>query len=158
MPGDLTRAPPNVYAARAMADPIVVKGPVVVPAAAIEVRAVRSSGPGGQNVNKVSSKVELRVDLARVEGMTARARSRLLEQVRTRVDADGWLLIKSDKTRDQGRNLADARERVVEIIARALIEPKVRRATKPSRGSVERRLKAKQVRSKTKAARRTRDD
>lgn len=141
-----------------MADPIVVQGAVVVPAAAIEVRAVRSSGPGGQNVNKVSSKVELRVDLARIEGMTAKARARLLVQVRTRLDADGWLLIKSEKTRDQARNLVDARTRVAELVALALIEPKVRRPTKPSKGSVERRLKAKQVRSRTKENRRSRDD
>ena len=141
-----------------MADPIVVTAGVLVPAAAIEVRAVRSSGPGGQNVNKVSSKVELRVDVARVEGLTSKARARLLVQVRTRLDADGWLLLKSEKTRDQGRNLADVRARVVELIRAAMIEPKVRRATKPSRGAVERRLKAKQVRSTTKQNRKTSDD
>jgi ribosome-associated protein len=141
-----------------MADPIVVTKGVVVPAAAIEVRAVRSSGPGGQNVNKVASKVELRVDLSRIEGMTSRAYARLLDQTRTRRDADGWLLIKSEKTRDQIRNLADARARVAELIAVALIEPKVRRPTKPSRGANERRLKAKQVRANTKQNRRTRDD
>jgi ribosome-associated protein len=142
-----------------MSDPIVVSNNVRVPAAAIEVRAVRSSGPGGQNVNKVSSKIELRVDLRAIEGFNDRAHARLIQLAGpSRLDADRRLLITSQLTRDQGRNLEDAREKVRDLIARALIEPKKRRATKPTRGSVERRLTGKAVRAKIKAGRRMRDD
>jgi ribosome-associated protein len=141
-----------------MADAIVITGPVTVPAAAIEVRAVRSSGPGGQNVNKVASKIELHVDLSLVTGLNARARARLYARAATRLDAEGRLLVTSQLTRDQGRNLEDAREKVRAMIAGALIEPKARKKTAPSRGSIERRIKAKKVRSQTKAARRVRDD
>lgn len=141
-----------------MADPIVVTGSVAVPAAAIEVRAVRSSGPGGQNVNKVASKIELHVDLSLVTGLNARARARLANIAAGRLDAEGRLLVTSQLTRDQGRNLEDARGKVRAMIASALIEPKVRRATKPSRGAVERRISAKKARSQTKSLRRVRDD
>jgi len=141
-----------------MADAIAVTGPVHVPAGAIEVRAVRSSGPGGQNVNKVASKIELHVDLSQVTGLNARARARLYSMARTRLDAEGRLLVTSQLTRDQGRNLEDARNKVRAMIASALIEPKVRKATKPSRGAVERRIKEKKARSRTKVSRRVTDD
>ena len=126
----------------------------VVPESAIAVRAVRSSGPGGQNVNKVSSKVELRVDLAALEGLTPSARARLLALARNDLDADGRLLVTSQKTRDQRRNLEDAREKVRQLLVRAQAEPVPRRKTKPTRGSVERRIEEKKRRSRTKAMRR----
>jgi ribosome-associated protein len=141
-----------------MAEAILVTGPVRVPASAMEVRAVRSSGPGGQNVNKVASKIELRVDLAQVTGLNARARARLHALAAARLDADGKLLVTSQRTRDQGRNLEDARDKVRSLIARALIEPKVRKATGPSRGSIERRLREKKARSRAKASRRVSED
>ncbi|MBI2391299.1 MAG: aminoacyl-tRNA hydrolase [Deltaproteobacteria bacterium] len=137
-----------------MADPIVVAPGVIVPEAALEVRAVRASGPGGQNVNKVSSKVELRVDLGQVSGLSPGAWQRLRAATATRRDADDRLMITSQLTRDQGRNLEDAREKVRALIAAALVEPKKRRPTKPSRGSVERRLSEKQRTARTKALRR----
>ncbi len=136
----------------------IVVGTVSIPAAAVEVRAVRASGPGGQNVNKVASKVELRVDLSRVVGLSPGARARLLSLASGRLDADGRLVITSQKTRDQGRNLDDAREKIVALIQRALIEPKVRRPTRPTRGSVERRLAAKHRDARVKADRRRGDD
>jgi ribosome-associated protein len=130
---------------------------VVVGSAALSMRAVRSSGPGGQNVNKVSSKVELRVDLALVTGLDAGARARLRALCANDLDADGRLLVVSQRTRDQARNLDDAREKVRTLIERALVRPRTRRPTRPGKGAVERRLSDKRHRSKTKATRRDDD-
>jgi ribosome-associated protein len=124
-----------------MADEIAVTPAVRVPAAAIRWRAVRSSGPGGQHVNKVASKVELRVDLAGIEGLTADARARLERLVRR--DADGLWLVTSQRSRDQSRNLADARDKVRELVARALVPPRPRRPTRATSASREQRLRRK---------------
>ena len=140
-----------------MADPIDVAPGVRVPADALEVRAVRAGGPGGQNVNKVSSKIELRVDLTRIEGMPGDARGRLRALCAGRLDADGKLLLTSQRTRDQPKNLADARDKVRALIVQALIRPIPRRKTKPTRGSVERRIEAKKHQARTKQARRGED-
>ena len=141
-----------------MKEPIEIRPGVIVPADAIAMHATRSSGPGGQNVNKVSSKIELRVDLARVTGLDDGARARLRTLTRTMVDADGWLLVKSQRTRDQRQNLEDVRSKVRELVERAMVRPKSRRATKPSRGSVERRIAEKKARSRTKSTRSNRED
>jgi ribosome-associated protein len=140
-----------------MPEAIVVRPGVVVPEGALSVRAVRSSGPGGQNVNKVSSKVELRVDLSLVTGLDAAARSRLRALSAGSLDADGLLLVTSQRTRDQRLNVADARSKVCDLVARALVRPRPRRATRPSRGSVERRLADKRHRARTKSGRRDED-
>jgi ribosome-associated protein len=132
--------------------PIRVTPDVVVPSAAMAWRAVRSSGPGGQNVNKVSSKVELRVDVARIVGMDELARERLRNLAL--LDADGRLLVVSQRTRDQRLNIEDAREKVRALVARAVVRPRPRRATRPTRGSVQRRLDDKRRRSETKSSRR----
>lgn len=134
--------------------PIRVTAGVVVPAAALSLRTARSSGPGGQNVNKVASKVELRVDLSGIEGLPADARQRLQGLAAGRLDAAGRLRIVSQRTRDQRRNLEDARERVRELVARSLVPPRQRRATHPSAGARERRLAAKRLAARRKAARR----
>jgi ribosome-associated protein len=134
-------------------EPIVVSAEVVVPAGAVSVRAVRSSGPGGQNVNKVASRVELRIDLSGIEGLSAAARERLLGLAGGRRAADGRLLVTSQRTRDQSRNLADARDKVRRLVAAALVEPSERRPTRPTKGSREARRRAKVQTARRKRAR-----
>jgi ribosome-associated protein len=141
-----------------MAEPIRIARGILVPEAALEWRAVRSSGPGGQNVNKVASKVDLRVDLAAVTGLSGPARTRLAALAAPRLDSDGRLLVTSQRTRDQLRNLIDARDKVKKLVERALREPRPRRLTQPSRAAVERRLRKKRVRSVVKRQRQTGPD
>jgi len=141
-----------------MAEPIRIARGILVPEAAVAWRAVRSSGPGGQNVNKVASKVDMRVDLAAVTGLSAPARARLRALVAARLDADGRLVVTSQRTRDQLRNLEDARDKVKKLVERALREPRPRRITQPSRGAVERRLQSKKVRSIVKRQRQATPD
>jgi ribosome-associated protein len=132
---------------------------VVIPAAALTFRAVRSSGPGGQNVNKVASKVELRLDLARVEGLQTAQRERLEALAAPRRDADGLVLVTSQKTRDQVRNLEDAREKLRDLVARALVQPRRRRPTRPTPSSRKARRRQKTELSNRKRSRaRVRDD
>ena len=141
-----------------MGEPIRIARGILVPDAAIEWRAVRSSGPGGQNVNKVASKVELRVDLDAVSGLGDAARARLRSLAAPRLDGKGRLLLTSQRTRDQLRNLEDAREKVKKLVERALRPPRPRRLTAPSPGAVQRRLREKKVRGVVKLARRTRPE
>jgi ribosome-associated protein len=141
-----------------MVDAIDVRPGVLVPSEAMSMRAVRAGGPGGQNVNKVSSKVELRVDLARITGLDDGARARLRAACAGALDAEGLLLVTSQRTRDQRMNLDDARDKVRALVARALERPRHRRPTRPTRGSVERRLTEKRERARTKSDRRTRGD
>jgi len=122
---------------------ILVNERVRIPAEALAFQAVRAGGPGGQNVNKVASKVELRVDLQRIEGLDEGAAARLFQAVRNRVDAAGWWIVLSSLTRDQLRNLEDAREKVRLAVEKALLAPVPRRATRPTRGSQVRRVEAK---------------
>jgi ribosome-associated protein len=127
---------------------------VYVPAEALQMRAVRSSGPGGQNVNKVASKIELRVELDLIRGLDDEARKRLRQLVAKRLDSGGRLLVTSQRTRDQRLNLEDAREKVRTWIARALNPPRKRIASRPGRQAKERRLAEKRRRSLRKQDRR----
>ena len=129
-----------------MAEPIHVRADVTVPPEALEVRAVRASGPGGQNVNKVASKVELRVDLGRVNGLDPLSLERLRRLAGRRVDRTGRLIVTSQRTRDQHRNLEDAREKVRALVHRALIRPRPRRPTRVTAAAKARRLAEKKRR------------
>lgn len=137
-----------------MAIPIPVAPGVTIPAAALEARQVRASGPGGQNVNKVASRVELLVDVALIEGLDSAARLRLYVLAGKRRAADGRLRLVAQESRDRHRNLKTARERARDLVARALQEPAARRPTRPSRGAREARLREKEREGRLKAARR----
>ncbi len=112
---------------------------------------VRASGPGGQNVNKVSSAVQLRFDVRNSPSLPSAVKDRLTRIAGRRLTKDGVLVIEADRHRTQERNREDARERLKALVLRAAAPPPPKRVpTKPTRGSVERRLKAKAERSRTK--------
>jgi ribosome-associated protein len=114
---------------------------------------VRSPGPGGQNVNKVSTAVQLRFALEGSAPLPAEVRRRLRALAGRRVTADGWLVIEANRFRSQARNREDARARLVELVRKAAHPPKLRRPTRPSAASKERRLQDKRARARTKLAR-----
>ena len=124
-----------------------------IPEAALEFHFVRSSGPGGQNVNKVASAVQMRCDLKLWPTLPERVRIRLRTLAGRRLTDDDVIVISAQRFRTQEHNKRDALERLDEMVAQARIEPKIRRATKPSRASKERRLEGKQQRGKVKAGR-----
>jgi ribosome-associated protein len=139
-------------------EPIVVSSRVVVPARALALHASRSGGPGGQNVNKVSTKVELRVAIAEIVGLSCEERRRLETQTANRLDEAGSIVVTSQRTRSQSMNLEDAREKVRELLVRAITVPRRRIATKPSRASKRARLDDKRRQSQKKQNRRTSSD
>lgn len=132
---------------------IVIDARHTVPDDELEVSFARSGGPGGQNVNKVNSKALLRWRFATSRVLSEPARARFLEAFGTRVTVDGDVVVQSDEHRDQAQNLASCEEKLAAMIRAALVVPKVRRKTKPTRGSKERRLKAKAQRGATKQGR-----
>jgi len=130
----------------------------ITPALALDERDlqetfVRSPGPGGQNVNKVSTAVQLLFALEQSADLPAEGRRRLRALAVRGVTADGWLVIEANRFRSQARNREDARARLVELVRKAAHPPKPRRPTRPSVSSKERRLRDKRARARTKLAR-----
>jgi ribosome-associated protein len=123
---------------------------LVIPDAELEESFIQSSGPGGQNVNKVASAVQLRFDVSKSPSLPEPVRAAILALSDTRLDKDGVLTITARRFREQVRNRADARVRLAELILAAATPPKPRRATRPTRASKKRRVEAKSRRGRIK--------
>jgi ribosome-associated protein len=138
-----------------VSEPLVVSPAVTIPGAELRWASVRASGPGGQNVNKVSSKVELRFDFESSSVLAPDIKSRLRLLAQSRLDAEGNLLIVSQVTRDRQRNLEDARAKLAALVVQASLRPKRRKPTRPSFSAKQERLKDKRKQSDRKVRRRS---
>ena len=126
---------------------------VTIPDGELQVSFVRAGGPGGQNVNKVASKVELRWAPTASAALSDADRERVLSKLASRLTAAGDIVVTSERTRDQSRNREDARVKLAELVREALVRPKPRLETRPTRAARERRLLAKKLTGSKKRSR-----
>lgn len=131
---------------------------VIIPGDELAIAFARSGGPGGQNVNKVASKVELRWNPTTSAALGDDDRAWLVQQLRSRLTSDGTLIVTSTATRDQGKNRDDATSKLALIVRTALARPKPRKATRPSRSAKRRRVADKRHHAEIKRNRSSRDD
>jgi len=137
-----------------MPDDLLINDQVTIPAAELSFIASRSSGPGGQHVNTTDTRIQVRWNVARSSALTEPQRGRLLRVLASRLTEDGDLLLAGDSHRSQRRNREDVVQRLAAMVREALIPPKPRRKTKPTRASKERRLEDKKRRADLKKGRR----
>ncbi|HEY3659341.1 MAG TPA: alternative ribosome rescue aminoacyl-tRNA hydrolase ArfB [Steroidobacteraceae bacterium] len=133
--------------------PLIITPDVAIPDEEFEWKFIRSSGPGGQNVNKVASAVQLRFLLPLNTSLPVAARNRLRRMAGQKLIDDGSILISARSERSQEQNRRDALERLAELVRAAMIEPKIRKKTRPTRASKERRIESKKRRGTTKQGR-----
>jgi ribosome-associated protein len=136
-----------------MSDDLPINRTHVIPGSALDVKTSRSGGPGGQHVNKTESKVQLTLDPSLVPWIDPGTRLRMIALAGRNVDRDGRVFIVSQEHRDQPRNLDSAREKLAELLVKALVRPKARVATKVSKRQKAKRVEAKKQRSEVKSAR-----
>ena len=133
--------------------PLVLTPAISIPDEELEWKFIRASGPGGQNVNKVSSAVQLRFLLPQNTSLPVAARNRLRRLAGQKINDDGTILISARSERSQEQNRREALERLAELLHSALVEPKIRKKTRPTKASKERRIDTKKRRSDTKQGR-----
>jgi ribosome-associated protein len=119
----------------------------------VNYRTSRASGPGGQHVNKTESRVELLWHLSLSECLNATQKIRVQNRLQSRMTEEGWLILRCDKHRSQHRNREEVTTRFIRLVQASLVQPKKRKATSPTRGSIEKRISAKKIRGQTKRSR-----
>lgn len=132
---------------------LIVNSRISIPDSELRFSYVRSSGPGGQNVNKVASKAVLRWHAAESPSLPPDVKARFLVRYKSRLTTEGELIVTSQRYRDQGRNTSDALDKLRTMLVSVLAPPKKRRPTKPTKASKRRRVESKQARSRTKQLR-----